>query len=77
MADISILGLSIMLFVCAIVGLSLAPTIAQSVGTATAADGTDSATDALLGLSTIMYSLLVFSCVVGITYYTLVVAGFL
>lgn len=73
--QISILGLALMTFIVALVGVTLAPSVAQAVGAAQGDANIDGASDVLLGLVTLMYALLVTSSVIGLVYYTMIASG--
>ena len=54
-------------FIVILVGITLAPTVAQQVGTATANDNITGASSTILGLTTLFYCLSVTSVAIGIT----------
>jgi xanthine/uracil permease len=53
-------------FVVILVGTSLAPTVAQQVGTAQADGNVTGAADTLLGLTTLFYALAIATAAIGI-----------
>lgn len=68
MAEFNIIGLSLLIFIIALVGTSLAPTVAQQVGTASGSEGIDgTASETILSLTTLMYALLVALSVIAPT----------
>ena len=65
-AENNLLGNLIGGFIVILVGTSLAPTVAQQVGTAQADGNVTGASDTLLGLTTLFYSLAIATSAIGI-----------
>ncbi len=53
-------------FIVILVGASLAPTVAQQIGTAQADGNVTGASDTLLGLTTLFYSLSIATAAIGV-----------
>lgn len=75
MAEISYIGLFLMIFIVAVVGVSLITPVAQQTGVASADSNMDNASSTLISMNTLFFVLLVLSGVAGLTMLSLRLIG--
>lgn len=76
MAEISYIGLFLMIFFIAVVGVSLVQPVAQQVGTASSSEGIDGTASAtIIDLSTLMFIILIVGSLAGIVIFAMQLIG--